>query len=118
MISLTKIEFYGHLKMTVLEESLIIIIRSHNYSVFQTFRQSTFSYRNQITEGFERTGIDKVLCKTDLNIIRRLTYKYNTLNDVYLATFLKSAYETLLCAQFQYKRVSKGVVSFYVMTSI
>ena len=58
MISHTKIEFYGDLKMSVLEQSLIITIRSHNYSVFQTFRQSTFLYRNQLTEGFERDRQD------------------------------------------------------------
>ena len=30
------------------------------YSAFQTFRQSTFPYRNQITEGYEWDGQDFV----------------------------------------------------------
>ena len=33
----------------------------------------------KLQEGMK--GIDNILCKTDQNLIRRLTYKCNTLND-------------------------------------
>ena len=62
-----------------------------NYSAFQTFRQSRYSY---------------------IILIRRHTYKCNTFSDVDFEAFYKSAYVPLWYSQLQYKRVSKGVASF------
>ena len=33
------------------------------------------------------TGVDKILCKTDLKHIQILAYKYNTFNDVHFEAF-------------------------------
>ena len=41
------------------------------------------------------SGMDRILCKTDLILIRRHTYKCNTFNDVDFQAFYKSAYVPL-----------------------
>ena len=46
-------------------------------------------------------GIDYILCKMDLNPIRRMAYKCNTLNDVHIETHFKSPYIPLWYSQFQ-----------------
>ena len=46
-------------------------------------------------------GMDRILCKTDLILIRRHTYKCNTFSDVDFGVFSKSAYEPLWYSQFQ-----------------
>ena len=50
------------------------------------------------------TGIEMTLCKTDLILIRRHTYKCNTFSDVDFEVFLKSAYVPLWYSQFQEQR--------------
>ena len=42
----------------------------------------------KLQEGMNR--IDYILCKTDLNLIQRLTYKCNTFNDVHFEACFKS----------------------------
>ena len=46
-------------------------------------------------------GMDRILCKTGLILIRRHTYKCNTLSDVDFEAFSKSAYVPLWYPQFQ-----------------
>ena len=46
-------------------------------------------------------GIEKILRKTDLNRIQRLSYKYNTFNDVKFEAFSKFAYAPMWHSQFQ-----------------
>ena len=46
-------------------------------------------------------GIDRILCKTDIILIQRLTYKYHTFNHVDFEAFSKSAYAPLWYSQFQ-----------------
>ena len=53
-------------------------------------------------------GIDYILCKTDLNLIRKLAYKCNIFNDAHFEACFKSAYVPLWYSQFQQKRVLKG----------
>ena len=53
-------------------------------------------------------GMDRVLCKTDLILIRRHTYKCNTFSDVGFEAFSKSNYVPVWYSQCQFKRVSKG----------
>ena len=53
-------------------------------------------------------GMDRILCKTDLILIRRHTNKGDIFNDVDIEAFSKSNYVPLWYSQFQQKRVSKG----------
>ena len=46
-------------------------------------------------------GIDRILCKKDLILIRRHTYKCNTFSDVDFEAFSKSAYVPLWYLKFQ-----------------
>ena len=46
-------------------------------------------------------GKDTILCKTDLILIRRHTYKCNTFSDVDFEAFSKSAFVPLWYSQFQ-----------------
>ena len=87
--------------------SMEFILTCGNYSAFKMFTQSTYSYRNQIREDYERGG--RMLCTTDLTLIRRHTYKCNTFSYVDFETFSKSANVLLWYSQFQLKRVSKEV---------
>ena len=52
--------------------------------------------------------MDMILCKTDLILIRRHTYKCNIFSYVYFEEFSKSAYILFWRSQFQQNRVSKG----------
>ena len=86
------------------------------YSAFQTLGSRHIHKEIKLQKAMN--GVDKILCKTDLILIRRLTYKYNTFNHVDFETFSKSAYVPFWYLQFQSKLVSGGVVSFYLITSI
>ena len=46
-------------------------------------------------------GMDMILCKTDLIIVRRHTYKCNTFSDVDFEAFSQSACVRLWYSQFQ-----------------
>ena len=46
-------------------------------------------------------GIDRILCKKDLILFRRHTYKCNTFSDVDFEAFSKSAYVPLWHLKFQ-----------------
>ena len=46
-------------------------------------------------------GMDMILCKTDLILTQRHTYKFNTFSDVDVEAFSKSAYVPLWYSQFQ-----------------
>ena len=46
-------------------------------------------------------GTHCILCKTVLNLIRRLAYKCNIFNDAQFEAHFKSAYVTLWYSQFQ-----------------
>ena len=46
-------------------------------------------------------GMDRILCKTDLILIRRHTFKCNTFIDADFEAFSKSAYVPLWYSQFQ-----------------
>ena len=64
-------------------------------------------------------GTDRILCKTDLILIQRHTFKFNTFSDVDFEAFSDSP-PMYLCGIHNFKKsvFRKRVASFYVMTSI
>ena len=52
-------------------------------------------------------GIDNILNKTDIDLVRRQTYKCNTFNDVHFEACCKSAYVPLLYSHFLERCISK-----------
>ena len=55
----------------------------------------------KLQEGMNK--IENMLCKTDLNLLRRMAYKCNTFNDipVHFEAHLKSVYVPLWYPQFE-----------------
>ena len=76
------------------------------YSVFKGLGNQHLNKEIKLQKAMN--GMDRILFKTDLILIRRHTYKCSTFSDVDFEAFSKSAYVPLWYSQFQSKRVSKG----------
>ena len=63
-------------------------------------------------------GRDRILCKTNLILIWRHTYKCNTFSDVDFEEFLSLSLYLCGIHNFNKSMFRKGVASFYVMSLI
>ena len=72
-----------------------------NYSIvfFKRLGNRHINKEMKLQEGMN--WIDNILCKTDLSLIRGLTYKCDTFNNIHFEAYFKSAYVRLWYSQFQ-----------------
>ena len=80
------------------EVALIVIQRS---TIVHFKRLGSQHFHKEIKLQKAMNGMDRILCKIDLILIRRHTHKCNTFSHVDFEAFSKSAYVHLWYSQFQ-----------------